>query len=290
MAKLVDVLCVPHDPTLPPLRHAGAGAPEPLQRIPVLFDELSTRLAAAQPDVLVVASGDHLNQWFLDNMPTFAVGKAPRASGPFSYELELFPIDPYSTAVHAELARHLLHGGLDNAFDLSWSDDFQIDHGFTVPLNYLRPDQDLPIVPVFTNILVPPIASGYRFYELGELVARLIAEWDSDERVAVIASGHMTNAIGGPAMARFVEEPETEWDRDTWAKLTTGRVAELLPGCSWEKLYEQGNGTPGFLLNVFGAGAAGGRVPSFSELVASRFGPACAFVEWNEQTLEGRAA
>ena len=47
----------------------------------------SQKLAQARPDVLIVVAGDHLNQWFMDNMPAFVVGKAPIARGPFPHEL-----------------------------------------------------------------------------------------------------------------------------------------------------------------------------------------------------------
>src|SRR4051812_33904558 len=99
MASVVQVLCTPHDPTLPGVAARGEAAPEPLQRTIAQFAELRARLAAARPDVLVVVSGDHFNQWFYDNMPTFLVGKAARAHGPFPHERELFGIAGYDTAL-----------------------------------------------------------------------------------------------------------------------------------------------------------------------------------------------
>ena len=82
MSTVVQVLCTPHDPTLPGAAARGTDAPEPLQQTIGHFATLRARLAAAEPDVLVVVSGDHLNQWFYDNMPTFSIGKAVRARGP----------------------------------------------------------------------------------------------------------------------------------------------------------------------------------------------------------------
>ena len=280
MARVVEVLCVPHDPTLPGSARAGEAAPPPLRQVIGHFAELRARLAAASPDVLLVVAGDHLSQWFLDNMPTFLIGKAPRVAGPFAHERELFGVEAYDTAADGELARYLLRQGLTRSIDFGYSDDFTVDHGFTVPLSFLRPEQDLPVVPLFTNVMAPPLATAGRFFELGRIVAELIDAYPEDVRVAVIASGHLSNAIGGPAMARFRTEPETEWDRRTWRLFTEGKAEDLVEDCTYERMIAAGTGTPGFLDYVFALGLAGGRNPDWSSMVASEFGPACGFAEW----------
>jgi len=47
-------------------------------------------MAQADPDSLVVIGSDHLNQWFMDNMPAFSIGKAGVATGPFPHEQRNF--------------------------------------------------------------------------------------------------------------------------------------------------------------------------------------------------------
>ena len=280
MSTVVQVLCTPHDPTLPGVVDRGPDAPEPLQRSLGHFAALRERLDEARPDVLVVVSGDHFNQWFYDNMPTFSVGKAARARGPFPHEQELFGIPSYDVRLEGDMARHLLRGGLQRGIDFSYSDDFIVDHGFTVPLGFLRPEQDLPVVPIFTNVMAPPVATGRRFFDLGAAVVDIIEAHPADLRVAIIASGHLSNAIGGPAMAQFVQEPDSPWDRRVWGQLVAGDTETLLEESSFETLAAAGSGTPGFLDYLFALGAVGGSSPDFAEKVASPFAPPTGFLAW----------
>ncbi len=289
MARLVEVMCVPHDPT----SIAGMsdpGAPPAAVATRDSFRHLRERLAAARPDVLLVVAGDHLNQWFMDNMPQFLVGKAPRAQGPFGHEKELFGLPDYDTEIEGELARHLLDRGIDRHFDFAYSNEFTLDHGFTVPLTMLRPEQDLPVVPLFTNVMAPPIAPGKRFHELGVAVRELVENFDAGSRVAVITSGHMSNSIGGPGMMKFRERPLSAWDEATWERLHTGDLAELVEDCTFERLYEVGNGTPGFLDYLFAIGMVDDRRPSWSRLVSGPTQPPCGFLNWDEAALNGSAS
>jgi protocatechuate 4,5-dioxygenase beta chain len=287
MARLVEVVCVPHDPTVPAVLRAGGDLPPAAIGTRDAFGHLRERLAAARPDVLLVAAGDHLNQWFMDNMSQFLVGKAPRARGPFGHERELFGLEAYDTEIEGALARHLLDRGLDGHFDLAYANEFTLDHGFTVPLAMLRPEQDLPVVPLFTNVMAPPVPSGRRFHDLGRAVRDLIESFDATIRVAVIASGHMSNSIGGPRMMSFREQPLSDWDRATWERLHTGDLAELVQECTYERLSREGNGTPGFLDYLFALGLTGDLRPSWSELVAGPTQPPAAFLRWDEADLNG---
>jgi protocatechuate 4,5-dioxygenase beta chain len=287
MARLVAVMCVPHDPTLPAALRGDGELPEAAGRTRDAFARLRRCLDAARPDVLLMVAGDHLNQWFMHNMPQFLVGKAPRARGPFDHERELFGLYPYDTEIDGELARHLLNEGINGHFDLSYSNEFTLDHGFTVPLSMLRPEQDLPVVPLFTNVMAPPVPPGRRFHELGRAVGELIDEFDVGTRVAVITSGHMSNSIGGPQMVSFRDRPLSEWDCTTWQRLHTGDLDELIAECTYDTLSREGNGTPGFLDYLFALGLVSDRRASWSDLVAGPTQPPAGFLHWDETALNG---
>lgn len=285
MANVVYVGIAPHDPTLPrAVADADNGHPV-FRRIRDGYERVRAELAQARPDVIVMASGDHFNQWFYNNVPAFAIGKGERTAGPFQWEREVYGAADYDAPGHHDFGRYLLENLLERKFDLAASDVYGIDHGFTVPLNALRPEADIPVVPLWTNVLVPPVPPGERYFELGAALRASIEAHPSELRVAVLATGHMTNAVGGPTMANFVNEPVTAWDLRTWELFTNGRVDELLPDCTWEKLYQQGNGTPGFLVHLVAWGVVGGAVPSWCDLTSSNASFVNIFVEWDEATI-----
>jgi len=292
MARLVLLIGVPHDPTLPIAARLRADGKANPGAIPALdcFDDLREALAAARPDVLVMAGSDHLNQWFFDNMAPFMVGKPSRLKGPFPSETKAWGLEACDLPVHDALARHILKQGFEEGIDFAFSDEFVADHSFTIPLGFLRPEHDLPVVPLFVNLLAPPVPPGRRYAAVGAAMRACIEGFGEDLRVAMIVTGHMANAVGGPAMLSSVVDGGTDWDRAMWALIEANDVAEIVRRSTWDQLYAAGNGTPGFLAYVLAFGAARGAPASYRRLVATSAQPACAFLAWDEAALKGGAA
>ena len=159
------------------------------------FRETLTR---AEPDLLVMVGSDHFHQLWLDNMPQFLVGKAPFYDANFYNEEREFGLPRFRLEGDEELSQHILRGGLDRDFDLAFSNELRIDHSITCPIITLRPEHDLPIVPIYTNIFAPPLPQPKRFVELGRTIRQLVESWPDDRRVAIIGTGHLSLELGGP--------------------------------------------------------------------------------------------
>ena len=86
-------------------------------------------------------------------VPTFLVGVTESIEGPNDQT----PMPHYRVGGHAQLAAHVRASGLARGFDLSLSQDFSVDHSIMVPLHFLTPRMQIPIVPVFINGLCPPL-------------------------------------------------------------------------------------------------------------------------------------
>lgn len=279
MASLVEIIGMTHNPFLPRLF-------EDPQREPALVEasddyaSMRDALTRARPDVLVVVASDHLNQWFLDNMPPFLIGKAPYAEGPFHHEMRSFGLAPYRADIDIGLAEHMVADGSRRGVDFAFSSgEFRIDHAFTVPLNFVRPEMDLPIVPVWTNVMAPPVPTSQRFYEVGRTIREVIETMPGDQRVGVVSSGHLAIELGGPKTSQL--SSDVEFDRHMMELITSGDAATVVKEASWERLMQAGNVAAGFLNYVLLMGIADGAAPTST---AVRFPETCAsvpYVEWS---------
>ena len=220
------------------------------------FRETLTR---ARPDVLVMVGSDHFHQLWLDNMPQFLIGKAPFYDANFYNEEREFGLPRLLLRGHEELSAHLLRAGLDSGFDLAFSNELRVDHSITCPIITLRPEADLPIVPVYTNIFAPPLPRPARFVQLGQAIRAMIEAWPSDQRVAVIGTGHLSLELGGPRQFG-PHGPDPEFDRKAVEWIATGDISGALAEVSLDSLWAPGNATHGFMdfmlmMGVAGAGA-----------------------------------
>jgi len=213
-------------------------------------------LTRAEPDVLVMVGSDHFHQLWLDNMPQFLVGKAPFFDANWHNEEREFGLPRMLLAGEEDLAAHILRQGLDAGFDLAFSNELRIDHSVTCPIITLRPQADLPIVPVYTNIFAPPMPRPSRFVALGRALRQLVESWPSDKRVAIIGTGHLSLELGGPR--QFGEHgPDPEFDRKAVAWIANGDVEGCLAEVTLDSLHAPGNATHGFMDFMLMMGVAG---------------------------------
>lgn len=281
MAQLVQIVGITHNPVLPGIFLDRLDEDPAVRPARANFELMRDKLAQARPDVILIAAGDHLNQWFMDNMPPFVVGKAPVARGPFPHELRGSKLTPYEAPVDVEVAQGLLRGGYERGVDFAFSDEFRLDHAFTMPLSFIRPEQDVPIVPLWTNVMAPPVPPAQRFYDVGQAIRGVVDDLPADKRVAVVASGHMANSVGGPGMLHIRANPILDFDLRMKALLTDGDAPAVIREASWERMLEAGNGTAGFLDFVLLLGVARGARPSYVDLNSTRITAASFFITWD---------
>ena len=279
MAQLVSIIGVSHSPYLPNIFRKYPDVPENDRKSFENYGHMRERLAQARPDVVVAIGTDHFNNFFLENMPAFIVGKCRQVSGPHPHELGEFDLPPYQASVDVNVAKALIRGGFNHGVDFAYSDKLYIEHSISIPMAYIRPEQDLPIVPIFCNVLAPPIPPAERFFQVGGTIRTLISELDPNLRVAVVASGHLSIDVGGPKMGTGAVDPD--WDRRVVGLIRDGNVDAVLAEASWEQLHERGTVTPGFLNFVLLVGLAGGAKPSFAEVNVSDWHGSTPYLVWD---------
>src|SRR5437763_10665060 len=217
------------------------------------FRETLTRAA---PDVLVMVGSDHFHQLWLDNMPQFLVGKAPAYDANWYNEEREFGLPRMTLPGDVAFSSHILREGLDAGFDLAFSNELRIDHSTTCPIITLRPQGDLPIVPIYTNIFAPPLPQPKRFVQLGQTIRTLVESMPGNQRVAVIGTGHLSLELGGPRQFG-PHGPDPEFDRKAVEWIASGDINGALREVTLDSLWTPGNATHGFMDFMLMMGVAG---------------------------------
>jgi hypothetical protein len=270
MAELVAILGVPHNPLLWRTMNAGP-IPEDLRRTRGNFDRFADGIAAAGVDVLVVVGSDHLRPFSWGNSPAFCVGKAERFACTFENEIRTFGLEPWEMIGDPDLAGWLLGDTtLPDGFDFAMSNEWVLDHSFTLPAVFMTPGLEIPIVPIHTNANIPPIPGAARYAALGRYLRDRIEAAPFSRRVALIASGHLATEIGGPRQFLGGGSPDQAFDDEAVGWMATGDLPAAVEGSSFERLAAAGNVT-GQFLNFLTALAAADRPASFAEGTPSRF-------------------
>ena len=254
--------------------------PEDLARTQENFDRFREELAASDVDVLVVVGSDHLRQFQWGNSPAFCIGKAERFACTFENEIRTFGLEPWEMIGDPELAGWLLGDTeLQPDIDFAMSNEWVLDHSFTLPAKFLTPDLGVPIVPIHTNANIPPIPRAERYATLGQYLRSRIEAAPFDRKVALVASGHLATEIGGARQFLGGGSPDQEFDDLATEWMRTGDLDGAIAGCTFERLAAAGNVT-GQFLNFITALAAAGRPAAFAEGSPSRFanGP---FFRWD---------
>src|ERR1041385_517129 len=225
MGEIVTAFGVCHAPHL--LTRPPDEVPEQSEASIAAMRELGRLLDETAPDVVLFLGSDHLETFSMTCIPTFAIiaGNRVRAEhAGFHYDL------PNNREMAEELLEKLIHAG----FDIAYSEDALLGHTFATPFEYVLGKRDIPVIPFFTNVYLPPLPTMPRCAALGREIANIIKS--RKERVAVIASGGMSHY---PGTAKY-SYPEFEFDYWMIAELERGNIDAIL-GLSPTQLDEVGN-------------------------------------------------
>ena len=226
MGEIVAAVGTCHTPymfTRPPDEN-----PQQLDQAGAAMRELGKVLDETRPDAILFFGSDHVETFSVTCVPTFAIIAGSRAIARFAGREHTLP-------VHRELAEDILDKlVVDHNFDLAYSEDAELGHAFSIPFEYVIGGRNIPVVPFFTNVYMPPLPTPRRCAALGQAVAEIVR--GRKERVAVIASGGMSHFPG----TRKYLHPEFDFDRWLVSQFETGNADALL-NMTGTQLDEVGN-------------------------------------------------
>jgi aromatic ring-opening dioxygenase catalytic subunit (LigB family) len=226
MGEIVAAVGTCHTPylfTRPPDEN-----PDQLDQTVRAMQELGRALDEAKPDVILFLGSDHVETFSVTCVPSFAIIAGSRAVAKFAGR-------EYRLRVHREMAEDLLNKlVVDHEFDVAYSEDAELGHAFAVPFEYVIGGRDIPIIPFFTNVYVPPLPTPKRCAALGRAIAEIVK--GRKERVALVASGGMSHF---PGTKKYLS-PEFDFDRWLISEFEAGNSDALL-NMSGAQLDEVGN-------------------------------------------------
>ncbi|HUN25778.1 MAG TPA: class III extradiol dioxygenase family protein [Steroidobacteraceae bacterium] len=247
MARLLGAICTSHVPAI------GKAIARGLEREPYWqpffqgFPPVHAWLEEVRPDVAVIIYNDHGLNFFLDKLPTFAVGAAAQyANADEGWGLPT--VAPFPGDV--ELSWHLIESLVAAEFDITMCQEMLVDHAFAVPMQLLWPTREAgarlrwPVrtVPVCVNTVQHPLPSALRCYKLGQAIGRAIESYPEDARVVVIGTGGLSHQLDGTragfinkrfdelCMGKLVNEPEalTRYSNAELVELAGTQGVEIL--------------------------------------------------------------
>ena len=226
MGEIVAAVGTCHTPymfTRPPDEN-----PQQLDQAGAAMRELGKVLDETRPDAILFFGSDHVETFSVTCVPTFAIIAGSRAIARFAGREHTLP-------VHRDLAEDILNKlVVDHNFDMAYSEDAELGHAFSIPFEYVIGGRNIPVVPFFTNVYMPPLPTPRRCAALGQAVAEIVR--GRKERVAVIASGGMSHFPG----TRKYLHPEFDFDRWLVSQFETGNADALL-NMTGTQLDEVGN-------------------------------------------------
>jgi protocatechuate 4,5-dioxygenase beta chain len=206
MATIVGAITSSHVPAI------GRAIAKSLQQDPYwkpFFDgylPAHAWLAKARPDIAVIFYNDHGLNFFLDKLPTFAVGAAAEYRNA-DEGWGIPTVAPF--AGDPALSWHLIESLVADEFDITTCQEMLVDHAATLPMALLWPGGGpwpVRIVPIAMNHVQHPLPSPKRCFALGRAVGRALDAWASDARVLVLGTGGLSHQLDG-TRAGFINKP-----------------------------------------------------------------------------------
>lgn len=217
-------------------------------------------LKSQKPDVVINIYNDHGLGFFLDKMPTFAIGAAHE----YRNEDEGWGIPklpPFKG--DAKLSWHIIESMVADEFDITSCQELAVDHGFTVPMQLLWPDlgndPNFPrAIPISANTVQHPIPTLKRALDFGKALRKAILSYPDDIKVVVLGTGGLSHQLDGKragfinksfdamCMEMIVDDPEAltrisrhELVREAGAQGTEFLMWMMMRGALGEKVKQR---------------------------------------------------
>lgn len=170
------------------------------------FADMHQAIRDSGAEALIVIAAEHFANFFMNNMPSYAIGMADSYEGPIE-DSGWLGIDKFEAPGNRDLSERIISEVMQTV-DVAYAEEWKFDHGIAVPLNFLTPAFDLPVIPININCQGPPLSPLSRAWAFGEALRR--AADSVPEKIAIVGTGGISHWPATPDSGK-INEP---WDRD----------------------------------------------------------------------------
>ncbi|MFV0459620.1 MAG: hypothetical protein ACK5MT_12720 [Actinomycetales bacterium] len=233
MAEIVMAYSASHAPMM--TADPGSAPPDKAERFFNALLQVREMVRTKQVEAIVMVTGEHFTNFFLDGLPQIAIGLDAEHLGPKEVWLKvpkkMVPSDP-------GLAAHLMESLVEQGQQPAVSHGMLVDHGFMTVYYWLDPEMNLPMVPIVVNCTTPPLLTTRQFHEFGKALGEAVRSYTGLSRVAIVGGGGLSHFVGEPRVGDIDEEFD-QWFLDQLAK---GDISDVLDMPN-DELAVAGNGT-----------------------------------------------
>lgn len=215
------------------------------------LEQQRQEIESSGAEALIVIAAEHFANFFMNNMPAFCIGIGSEYAGPIENP-DWIKIPKAKIPGAPDLGTRLIKEVMQTV-DVAYAEEWKFDHGVMVPLHFLTPNYDLPIIPVNINCQGPPLTPLHRAWAFGEAIRRACDA--VPEKLALVGTGGISHWPATPDSGKINEA----WDRNFLDRLMRNDKRALLDYTDADTYLEAGQG--GFEIRTFiaAAAAAGGK-------------------------------
>ncbi len=212
MAKLIGGIGTSHIPTIMLKMDSKTNTGPYWERFNEGIKPLRAWMKEKKPDVCIIVYNDHGSNFSLKNVIPFGIGIAdeylPADEGYGRRPVPTFKGD-------AALSTHIAEHFNEKEFDVAFSFELDVDHGFSVPAS-LAFGEDLEewpckFVPLYVGVVQYPQPKGNRCFNLGRAIREAIESYPEDINVCIMGTGGLSHQLQGPRAGLINVDYDTWW-------------------------------------------------------------------------------
>ncbi len=197
MARIVGGITTSHIPAIGNAMTQGLEGTDYWKRFFDGYEPVKQWLDDVDPDIVIVVYNDHGLNFFLDKIPTIALGCADHyENADEGWGLQTLA----SFDGDVQFSWHLAESLINQDFDLTTCQEMLVDHGFIVPMALMwrhLPEWPVQGIPLAINTIQHPIATARRCYALGKALRKAIESYPEDKKVVIFGTGGMSHQLQG---------------------------------------------------------------------------------------------